>query len=161
MLKPKFKIKSTYRTNGNRYRYKPFYKTFWFYVIVIPVFLYVIGNPTKEDKNTSNNTSNSGEWYQGGTLHNATVQEWQQATYENRLATSADWFVSITKARNSELKKKLDDLPTSLYLSSLKAFAIQLEKLVSDIVNDKRIAKSSDRVAEYASMCYITMYGVK
>ena len=103
----------------------------------------------------------SGEWYEGGTLHKATVQEWQQATYENRLATSGDWFVSITKAHNPELKKKLDALPTSQYLSALKEFAIQLEKCVSDIVNDKKIAKSSERVAEYASMCYITMYGIK
>ena len=62
----------------------------------------------------------SGEWYEGGTLHKATVQEWQQATYENRLATSGDWFVSITKAHNPELKKKLDALPTSQYLSALK-----------------------------------------
>ncbi len=62
----------------------------------------------------------SDEWYEGGTLHKASVQEWQQATYKNRFATSADQFVSITKANNPKLKKKLDALPTSQYLSTIK-----------------------------------------
>ncbi len=101
----------------------------------------------------------SAEWYVGGNLHKATVQEWRQATYKNRLATSCDWFVSITKEHNSVLKKKLDALPTPQYLSALKKFAIELEKCVSDIVNDKKVAKSSERVTEYASMCYLTMHG--
>ncbi len=101
----------------------------------------------------------SSEWYEGGTLHKATVQEWQQATYKNRLATSADWFVSITKSNNPELQEKLDALPTIQYLLTIKKFAIQLEKCVSDIVNDKKLARSDGLVAEYASMCYIAMYG--
>lgn len=31
------------------------------------------------------------EWYEGGTLHNATALEWQQADYANKLATAGDW----------------------------------------------------------------------
>ncbi len=103
----------------------------------------------------------SGEWYEGGTLHKATVQEWQQATYKNRLATSADWFFSITKAHNPELQRKLDKLNYEQWLATVKECSKQLEICVSDIVNDKKIAKSSERVAEYASMCYITMYNIK
>ncbi len=37
----------------------PFYKTFWFYVIVIPLFLYVIGKYTPENNKPSKNTSYS------------------------------------------------------------------------------------------------------
>jgi hypothetical protein len=37
---------------------KPFYKTFWFYVIVIPLFIYVIGKYTPENNKPSKNTSN-------------------------------------------------------------------------------------------------------
>ncbi len=37
---------------------KPFYKTFWFYVIVIPLFLYVIGKYPLENNKPSKNTSN-------------------------------------------------------------------------------------------------------
>jgi hypothetical protein len=36
----------------------PFYKTFWFYVIVIPLFLYVIGKYPLENNKPSKNTSN-------------------------------------------------------------------------------------------------------
>lgn len=32
---------------------KPFYKTFWFYVIVIPLFLYVVGKYTPENNKPS------------------------------------------------------------------------------------------------------------
>lgn len=31
------------------------------------------------------------EWYQGGTLHGASLGKWHAATYENKLATAADW----------------------------------------------------------------------
>ncbi len=37
---------------------RPFYKTFWFYVIVIPLFLYVIGKYPLENNKPSKNTSN-------------------------------------------------------------------------------------------------------
>ena len=37
---------------------KPFYKTFWFYVIMIPLVLYVIGKYTPEDNKPSRNTNN-------------------------------------------------------------------------------------------------------
>lgn len=30
-------------------------------------------------------------WYEGGTLHDATVVEWRAASARNRLATAADW----------------------------------------------------------------------
>jgi uncharacterized protein (UPF0297 family) len=33
---------------------------------------------------------NNGQWFQGGSLHNATVAQWKAATYQNRLATAAD-----------------------------------------------------------------------
>ena len=95
----------------------------------------------------------------GGTLHKATVQEWRQATYKNRFATSADWFVSITKAHNSKLQRKLDKLNNEQWLATIKECAKQLEICVSGVVNDEKVAKGSESVAEYASTCYITMYG--
>ena len=107
----------------------------------------------------------SAEWYQGGNLHRATVKTWKQSSYRNRLATAADWFVSITKSNNPRLKRKLDSLSTSQYLSTLKKFAIQLEKCVSETVNLKSkgrgFANPDDKVAEIVSICYISMYGVK
>ena len=35
------------------------------------------------------------KWYQGGTLHESTIREWNAATYDNQLATAADWTTSV------------------------------------------------------------------
>jgi hypothetical protein len=107
--------------------------------------------------------ASAGKWYEGGTLHSAKISKWNQSSYENRLATSADWFVSITKKHNSSLQTKLDRLSNSQYLRSLKAFSVQLEKCASGIANikpgEKGVFKSNDKIAEVASMCYLSMYG--
>ncbi len=34
------------------------------------------------------------KWYEGGNLHKTSVGEWRTATYENKLATTADWSIS-------------------------------------------------------------------
>lgn len=38
--------------------------------------------------------SSSTQWFQGGNLHKATVAEWKNASYQNKLATAADWLAS-------------------------------------------------------------------
>jgi hypothetical protein len=97
----------------------------------------------------------STEWYEDGTLHQASIQQWNNASYANRLATSGDWFVSMTKASNPMLQKNLDQLPLNQYLIRLKGFAEQLEKCTSDTVE---FSKPSNKAAEMASICYATMY---
>jgi hypothetical protein len=32
------------------------------------------------------------QWFQGATLHNATVGQWKAAAYDNKLATAGDWL---------------------------------------------------------------------
>jgi hypothetical protein len=49
---------------------------------------------TNSNQTYSNNNDTS--WFSGGTLHNSTVREWRNASYANRLATSAD-FVAATQ----------------------------------------------------------------
>ncbi|MBL4807523.1 MAG: hypothetical protein JKY31_09570 [Rhodobacteraceae bacterium] len=34
-------------------------------------------------------------WFQGGTLHDSTIEEWSAATYTNQLATAADWTAGV------------------------------------------------------------------
>ena len=63
---------------------------------------------------TQRKTSNlSTHWYSGGNLHNATVAEWRDASYSNKLATAGDWLAStkwkghlITPADFDRLKQK-------------------------------------------------------
>lgn len=97
----------------------------------------------------------SAEWYEGGNLHRATVKMWQDASYNNRLATSADWFVSITRSHNPALQQEMDNLSNNQYLSNLKKFSVQLEKCVSDIAVHYN---NSEKIAEIASICYISLY---
>ena len=107
--------------------------------------------------------ASAGHWYEGGTLQSANVSKWNQSSYENRLATSADWFVSITKQHNSSLQKKVNQLSGSQYLVTLKAFSAQLKKCVSDIAyiksGKKQALESNDKIAEVASMCFLSLYG--
>ena len=59
-------------------------------------------------------------WYEGGTLQKGTVEDWNRATAENQLATSADFIASLNgiadmatvrdQATASEMKKKSEDL---------------------------------------------------
>lgn len=44
--------------------------------------------------------AHAAEWHEGGTLHQATALEWQQASHANKLATAAD---IITDASAKEL----------------------------------------------------------
>ncbi|WP_204150425.1 hypothetical protein [Leptolyngbya sp. CCY15150] len=58
-----------------------------------------------------------GEWYEGGTLHNAGALEWQQASYENKLATCADFVSSMWEEKSLKPSiqnqiKSMDDIRT-------------------------------------------------
>lgn len=34
------------------------------------------------------------KWFQNGNLHKATIAEWKNASYQNKLATAADWLAA-------------------------------------------------------------------
>lgn len=55
-------------------------------VLAVFVILYFIGSFSSSDSPSSK------QWFQGGNLHTATITQWMNATYENKLATSADWL---------------------------------------------------------------------
>lgn len=38
-------------------------------------------------------------WYTGGTLHRLKTGDWRTASYDNKLATSADWAAAIKSAK--------------------------------------------------------------
>lgn len=54
--------------------------------------------------------SNAAEWYQGGTLHNSTMGEWEKAKESNKLATCADWVSSLylEKKYNPQLMNAIE-----------------------------------------------------
>ena len=40
------------------------------------------------------------QWYEGGTLHEATAGQWHASTAENQLATAADFVANVTPVKN-------------------------------------------------------------
>ena len=99
------------------------------------------------------------EWYEGGTLHKATAREWNRASYRDRLATTADWFMGITKETNPTLQKKLKAIKDfNAWLATSKIFAMELEGCVTDMAANERIISPDSLIPETASLCYITMY---
>ena len=35
------------------------------------------------------------EWYEGGTLHDATIAQWKRAKRQDKIATCADWVSAL------------------------------------------------------------------
>ena len=92
---------------------------------------------TSTPKVTTSSTSQ--EWYEGGTLHKATIARWKTSTERNKLATCGDFMavydksVSMTEllARSVALKSCIDvatdglDYTNSLEVSTMAALCIQ------------------------------------
>ena len=102
-------------------------------------FLNLPDSCNQQDKHPD---TDSGVWYQGGTLHKATGYEWQKASQSNRLATAGDFAAVVIKGKFNSM----DQL--KIYANEL---AICITKATEDGVgNDKQ-------VAEIAAACAIIM----
>lgn len=98
------------------------------------------------------------EWYKGGSLHNASVHRWVNASAANRLATSADWFLSMTGKSNKALQKELKAMDEVDYQEAFKYYATRLERCVSEKV-EKKTVRAEDKISDYAEKCYKILHG--
>jgi hypothetical protein len=85
------------------------------------------------------------QWYQGGTLHKATITEWKVATQENRLATSADMIAATLKSEGTQLSN----------INELFPLASALERCISEARDSAQV--NSQKVADLAADCSILM----
>ena len=69
-----------------------------------------------EKSGTSSSSSSSKKWYQGGNLHNATYAQWKGATYQNKLATAADWLAAIKWKGHLNSKDDFDKLKVKAHM---------------------------------------------
>lgn len=83
-------------------------------------FIYKISPDDNTKGSLSNNSDTS--WFTGGTLHKSTVGEWRQATYANRLATSADLIAATQDVDYGNL-------------SQFKQWATNLETCISTVIS--------------------------
>lgn len=77
---------------------------------IILTLCFIILLVSCEDTSRSRSSSSSGssassrnEWYVGGTLHKATMAEWNRASYDNRLATCGDFMATMMKKGGREI----------------------------------------------------------
>ena len=112
--------------------------------IFLLIFLCALGAGSIDDGQTN---SKSDKWYSGGTLHRATVAQWKGASYENKLATAADWAASSGEGK--ELFRKTNDI------DSLKPLAIDILFCVEEAVAGD--GYENMQIAEIAASCMILM----
>ncbi|UYY86945.1 hypothetical protein [Alcaligenes sp. SMD-FA] len=93
------------------------------------------------------------QWYEGGTLHDATLLEWKQATPENKLATIAD-MVSATYNRESFVPLVQNTI-SSGRMPAIKKIAETLVGQMDEIANDPTVASPDHMVVEAALMLMI------
>ena len=74
-------------------------------------------------------------WYVGGNLHSATVAEWRTATYENKLATAADFIAWLYT--NDLVNFQITDA------NSILPFAIELAVALDAIANENNLMDSN------------------
>ena len=132
-----------------------------FYIIIIGFFILIIANTCTKDSNSrKNNTKTQTErdwvknpprskvdkkWYEGGTLHSATVSEWKKASYENKLATCADYAATADK---------------NVSMEELHDRAVQMMYCISEATRDLP-DNSMQRNNEVAALCAMTLGYIK
>ena len=84
-------------------------------------------------------------WYQGGTLHNASLAEWASATYQNRLATAAD---IVSSARESNGRSPFS-------LRETKRRAEEIERRITAGSRDSSLGHVS--VKEAGATAYVAL----
>ena len=91
--------------------------------------------------------SMAGHWYVGGTLYNATADEWHKSSYENKLATAAGWTLMDPTIR--KISKKSSSMET------VRPYAIELVACVDQVsVGDSYAEKN---VSSLAAACMVSM----
>jgi len=83
--------------------------------------------------------SDDTSWFSGGTLQQSTVAEWRQASYANRLATSADFIAATQNVDYGNL-------------GQFKQWATDLETCVSTAVSGGDV--DNEKVSLIAAMCF-------
>ena len=85
--------------------------------------------------------SMAGHWYVGGTLYNATVGEWHKSSYENKLATAANW--TLVQPTIRKISRKSSSMET------VRPYARELVACMDQVsVGDSLADKNESSLAE-------------
>jgi hypothetical protein len=99
------------------------------------------------------------KWYEGGTLHNASALEWQEANYDDKLATCADFISGLWQ--NKKLKPALQS-----QIQSMEDIRTLAQKLVKEMdaamkkdenSEENRKMYTNQKVSEMAALLMLSM----
>ena len=92
-------------------------------IIFILIVIFVLAScGGSESQPTRRPVASPTAWYDGGTLHGATVEEWNSADNANRLATAGDWVTTLTGWETlEEAREKAEDLRTCVNESAAES----------------------------------------
>lgn len=115
-------------------------------VIIVLCLLFWFMSRPKSSNTSSSPASNSNvetSWFTGGTLHKSTVKEWRNATYANRLATSADFVASTQNVDFGDM-------------AGFKKMATDLETCISTAVSGGDV--DNEKVVTISAMCTVQLF---
>lgn len=87
---------------------------------------------SSQSQTSTDNSSQSSKWYQGGTLHDKSVEQWKAASYDNRLATSADFAITLGE---------YEAIPQDLKEQARVFESCISEAVKGEVVNDKPVSE--------------------
>lgn len=88
------------------------------------------------------------QWYEGGTLQKADITEWQKATPENQLATSADFIASLSGLSEIAVIKDPKEL------EAIKTRSTELQTCINEAISAEELAADKP-VAHLVITCTI------
>ena len=121
------------------------------------LFCSIIFTSCNSGENTDSeniNKINSKEWYKGGTLHDAYIADWQDANYENKLATCGDWMAKLCGPKSNNINKIQS-------INELKEKSEQLIICVDGATSDIENYLENLEIREIALNCMMLMGYVK
>lgn len=100
-------------------------------------------SPFSPGSQSSSSSGSNTSWFSGGTLHQSTLGEWRRASYQNRLATSADFVASTQDVDYGDM-------------FAFKQMATDLETCISTTAEDGNL--DSERTVSISAMCTVLLF---
>ncbi|TSA25071.1 SH3 domain-containing protein [bacterium] len=103
------------------------------------------------------------KWYKGGTLHKVNAISWQNASYDNKLATCADFIAKLWE--DGKLKYHINNKINTI--DDIYPFAIELVACLNEFTKkvensqENRKLYENQKVSEMAVLCMLSMDWLK
>lgn len=103
------------------------------------------------------------KWYSGGTLHQASLLDWQNASYKNKLATSADFVAKTWKDQSfkPEIQSQISSIDDLRILADEMVVFIDTASEPQDDHELNAKMYANQKVSEFAAIGFIMMQWVK